>query len=104
MPALRIRVGLVVKPLMYGLAYSSSMLPVFAPSAKILTRSPLRDFTSGRRCARISAHASASDADAIVVARGRLLGVRMIDKKRGASGALAGFDVPPSIADHEAAR
>src|SRR5580698_5033689 len=37
MPALRIRVGLVVKPLIQGLAYMCSMPARSAPSAKIFT-------------------------------------------------------------------
>src|SRR5688572_21408253 len=38
MPALRISVGFVVNPLMNGFRYSSSRLPLSAPSAKFLTR------------------------------------------------------------------
>src|SRR5277367_6429700 len=37
MPAVRIRVGLVVKPLMSGLRYNSRIPARSAPSAKILT-------------------------------------------------------------------
>ena len=47
MPALRIRVGLVVKPLMYGLRYISNMPALSAPSAKILTFRSLMSMSPG---------------------------------------------------------
>src|SRR5438046_10761648 len=46
MPALLMRVGLVVNPWMYGLAYISRMPRLSAPSAKILTFRSARAGTS----------------------------------------------------------
>ena len=45
MPALRIKVGLVVKPLMTGLAYSLRMPALSAPSANTFTPRSLTAFT-----------------------------------------------------------
>src|SRR5208337_4661668 len=107
MPALRISVGLVVNPRIHGLSASSRMEAQSAPSAKILTRN---EATSG--IARHSHwHASmsapknplrgfAQRADSHERPIGTLFGVAVVDEDRATAGAVAGFDVAPTVANN----
>src|SRR6187551_2555622 len=52
-------VGLVVKPLISGLAYKSSMLFLSAPSAKIFTFSSVNGFISKRTLTTLARRATA---------------------------------------------
>src|SRR5450755_891221 len=101
MPALRIKVGLVVSPLTNGLAYISSIPTLSAPSAKILTLSSSTFFMfalalyygQSLKCRRNS----------VVVFGRRRLSVGTIDENGPASYSNAGFDIGPASAHHVAA-
>src|SRR5437660_501238 len=102
MPALRMRVGLVVKPLTNGLRYISSMPVLSAPSANSFTfrsltfviRPPARFRDDLLR--RLGERSHAQE---------RLLGlafrVSVVDEERRAAGPLPCLDVAPTVADDE---
>src|SRR6266851_8254643 len=101
-PALRIKVGLVVRPLTNGLAYISSMPALSAPSAKILT---LRSSTFFMFVlALYDCQSFKCRGNSVVVLGRRRFSVGAIDEDGPASRGDAGFDVAPAIADHVAAR
>src|SRR5580698_7077893 len=109
MPALRISVGLVVNPRIHGLSASSRIAARSAPSAKILTRNEA--ISAITRHLQLMAGTSGSEnplrrfaqrADTDEGTIGTLFGVAVVDENRAATGAMAGFDVAPAIADDEA--
>src|SRR5882757_6779032 len=102
MPALRIRVGLVVKPLTNGFAYISSMPALSAPSAKILTLSSSTFFMF--TLALYDGQSFKGRRNSVVVLGWRRLSVGTIDEDGPASYGDAGFDIAAAIADHVAAR
>src|SRR5580704_12353842 len=109
MPACRISVGLVVNPLIRGLAARSRMEARSAPSAKILTRNKA---TSGilRRLHKMARASGAQNilrgfaqrADAYERPIRTLFGVTVVHENGAAAGAMAGFDVAPTVAHNEA--
>src|SRR5260370_40913720 len=104
MPALRIEVGLVVKPLIQGLRARSRIDWLSAPSAKIFTC--MVEIRSGILQPHVS-HAHdpvgrfAQRVDSQIWPMRPLFAVTIIDKDRPAAGALARFHIPPPIADDE---
>src|SRR5271167_2400255 len=105
MPALRIKVGLVVKPLIQELRARSSIDCLSAPSAKILTC--MLEIRSGILQPHLSyAHDPAGGfrqrLDPQIRSDGPLFVISVIDEDGPAAGALARFHIPPSIPDHEA--
>src|ERR1700722_15182390 len=109
MPALRISVGLVVKPRIHGLSASSRMEARSAPSAKILTRNEaisgiarhfqLKTRTSGSENPLRSFAQRTDPYEGTIRA---LLGVAIVHEHRAATGAMAGFDVAPAVTHDEA--
>src|ERR1700733_1768125 len=109
MPALRMSVGLVVNPRIHGLSASSRIEARSAPSAKILTRNEVMSGIA--RHFQMKARASGSEnplrrfaqrADTHEGTVRTLFGVTVIDENRAATGAMAGFDIAPTVADDEA--
>src|SRR6185437_1546232 len=128
MPALRMSVGLVVKPLMSGLAYIRMMPSKSAPSAKIFTRkrrtsfiafpvsSPQACITAGRRpsnlvaaafgAAFLCSHHPQGDgcrggeaADGKIGRLRRPVAIAEVDEDRDAADGLAGGDIAAAVAD-----
>src|ERR1700693_1365970 len=107
MPAVRIKLGLVVKPLIQELRARSRIDCLSAPSAKILTC--MVEIRSGILQPHLSyAHdpvgSFAQRVDSKIWPDGPLFQIPVIDENRPAAGALARFPVPPSIPDDEAGR
>src|ERR1700737_1292405 len=102
MPALRIKVGLVVKPLIQVLRARSRIDCLSAPSAKIFTC--IVEIRSGILQPHLThAHdpvgSFAQRVDSKIWPMGPLFEISVIDEDRPAAGALARFHVPPSIPD-----
>src|ERR1700677_2595969 len=109
MPALRMSVGLVVKPRIQGLSASSRMEARSAPSAKILTWKEAMSGIFQRLQAKTGASGSqnpmrgiAQRADAHERTIRALFGVAVIDENRTATGAMASRDVAPTVTHDEA--
>src|SRR5258708_917325 len=121
MPALRIRLGFVVNPLIRGFLYMVRMPSKSAPSAKIFTASwfsrsipsPLRPSQTkpardqGRAASRFAQYdlrrLPHRGSDEIRTVR-LLVRIAQVDKDRPATDGLPGRDVGPPIADHKASR
>src|SRR3954466_6081170 len=104
MPAFRMRVGFVVKPLMKGSWYSLVMSFRSAPSAKIFTVNRSIDSieNSFRPIEPNPVGCVGKRLDDGVRRLGVRFQVRPVDEDRRASCAASRFDVPPPVADHEA--
>src|SRR6266851_3983396 len=101
-PALRIKVGLVVRPLTNGFAYISNMPALSAPSAKILTLRSSTFFMFALAlydCQRFKCRRNS-----VVVLGGRWFSVRTIDEDGSATRGDAGLNVAAAVANHVAAR
>src|SRR5271170_5228119 len=106
MPALRMSEGLVVNPRIQGLPASSRIEARSAPSAKILTRNEVisgiawRFQKMARACSSqnpIRGFAQRADLDERPVRT--LFSVAVVDENGAATGAMAGFDVAPTVTD-----
>src|SRR6267154_3745467 len=102
MPALRIKVGLVVRPLTNGLAYISSMPALSAPSAKILTLSSSTFFMFA--LALYDGQSFKCRRNSVVVLDGRRLSIGTIDEDGPAASGDACLDIAAAVANHVAAR
>src|ERR1700737_1609084 len=100
MPALRIRVGLVVRPLTKGFAYISSMPALSAPSAKILTFRSSTFFMF--KLALYDCQRFVCGKNPVVVFCRRGFVVAPSDEDGAATGGDAGFDIAAAISDHVA--
>src|SRR4051794_12616406 len=101
MPALRINVGLVVRPLTNGFAYISNMPALSAPSAKILTLRSSTFFMFAH--ALYDCQSFKCRRNSVVVLGGRPFSVRTIDEDGPAARGDACLDVAATVADHVAA-
>src|SRR5215472_18370241 len=105
MPALRIKLGLVVKPLIQELRASSRIDSLSAPSAKIFTC--MLEIRSGILQPRLS-HAHdpigcfPERVDSQIRPMGPLFTIAVIYKNRPAAGTLARFHIPPPVPDDKA--
>src|SRR5437763_1814185 len=101
MPTLRIKVGLVVNPLIYGLAYISSMPALSAPSAKSFSATSGTRFICIPLLVQYPGHRGQQAVGNEVRALGPLLRVTAVDPDSGTAGLLARDDVLPAISDHD---
>src|SRR5580698_9291219 len=109
MPALRISVGLVVNPRIQGLSASSRIEARSAPSAKILTRNEAISGMArsggaldlGGPQNPLCGFAQRADLNERPVRA--LFSVAVVDEDGAATGAMAGFDIAPTVA-HDVTR
>src|ERR1700736_5269180 len=101
-PALRIKVGLVVRPLTNGFAYISNMPALSAPSAKILTLRSSTFFMFA--LALYDCQSFKCRRNSVVVSDGRRFSVGTIDEDGSATRRDACLDVAAAVANHVAAR
>src|SRR4029079_13463794 len=102
MPALRIKVGLVVRPLTKGLAYISNIPALSAPSAKILTLRSSTFFILA--LALYDGQSFKCRRNSVVVSDGRRFSVGTIDEDGPAPRSDACLDVAAAVANHVATR
>src|SRR3954467_12098515 len=98
MPALRIKVGFVVKPLTNGFAYISNMPALSAPSAKILTVRSSTFFMLA--LALYDGQSFKCGRNSVVVLGRRRFSVRTIDEDGFAARGDACLDVGAAVAHH----
>src|SRR5258708_31661300 len=102
MPALRIKVGLVVRPLTKGFAYISNLPALSAPAAKILTVKSSTLFMFA--LALYDCQRFVCRRNLVVVMGRRRLAVGAIDEDGPAARSDAGLHVVSAVSDHVAAR
>src|SRR5229473_5855546 len=101
-PALRIKVGLVVRPLTNGFAYISNMPALSAPSAKILTLRSSTFFMFA--LALYDCQSFKCRRNSVVVLGGRRFSVGTVDEDRPTARGDACLDIAAPVANHVAAR
>src|SRR3981189_3658584 len=94
-PALRIKVGLVVRPLTNGFAYISNMPALSAPSAKILTLRSSTFFMFA--LALYDFQRFVCRRNSVVVLGGLRLFIAAIDEDGSAARSDAGFNIVPAV-------
>ena len=111
-PALRMSVGLVVRPLMSGLAFNCSIPALSAPSAKILTFKSFNVLMMSKgsvvsvifRFAQDNVRSLGQIASRKVRFLPEFLRITPINENRPAPGGMTAVHVPPAIAHHPALR